>query len=104
MIGKNHFTAASVRLAMVPFLDRYMAKLLVGQSPNWTCDQRTKDIFCLTQWLDEELSMRLCPSEDRIQQLWFFNRRCRAETDLYDAAAVTINNYLDGNIDKYRGR
>lgn len=98
------YTSKSVASAIAPDYERYFAKLSVGQSPNWKCDQRTKDIFCLTQWLDETLSLLLCSSEDRIQQLWFFNRRCRAETDLYDAAAVTMNNFLSGNVDKYRGR
>jgi hypothetical protein len=34
----------------------------------------------------------------------YFNRKARAETDLYELAAKAMNTFVEGNIERYRGR
>lgn len=101
---KKLYTAESVRESIAPKWDAYFAKLAVGQPPNWKCDQRTKENFCLSQWLMDELIEKGCPQEDRIFVQNFFNRKARAETDLYELAARAMNSFVEGNIERYRGR
>lgn len=99
---KKVYTAASVRASLEPKYDTYFAKLAVGQPPNWKCDQRTKDIFCLSQWIMDELIALKCPDTDRLDTQNFFNRKARAEEDVFELTAKAINNFLDGNIERYR--
>lgn len=103
-VAKVLYTADSVRESLKPKWDTYFAKLAVGQSPTWKCDQRTAELFCLSQWIMDELTALKCPDADRIKQQRFFNRKCRALDDLYELAAVTINMFLTGNVDPYTGR
>lgn len=98
------YTTESVRQSLAPKWDEYYAKLAIGQPPNWKCDQRTKENFCLSQWLMDELIAQGCPQEDRIFVQNFFNRKARAETDLYELAARAMNTFVEGNIERYRGR
>lgn len=98
------YTSESVRESLAPKWDNYYAKLAIGQAPNWKCDQRTKENFCLSQWLMDELIAQGCPQEDRIFVQNYFNRKARAETDLYELAAKAMNTFLEGNIERYRGR
>lgn len=98
------YTAESVRESLNPKWDEYYAKLALGQAPNWKCDQRTKENFCLSQWLMDELIAKGCPQEDRIFVQNFFNRKARAESDLYELAARAMNTFVEGNIERYRGR
>ena|SRR5271166_5880234 len=103
-VEKVLFTTETVRTSLAPKWDGYYAKLAIGQSPTWICDERTKELFCLSQWIMEELMLRKCPDEDRIRQQRFFNRKARATEDLYELAATTLNGFLTGKIDDYRGR
>ena len=80
----------------------YFAKLTVGQSPRWKCDKKTADNFCLSQWLMEELIKIGSSDFDRIDVQNYFNRKARAEDDLYELAAKAMNSYLDGNIERFR--
>ncbi len=98
------YTADGVRQALASKWDTYYAKLAVGQPPTWKCDQRTKENFCLSQWLMDELIAQGCPQEDRIFVQNFFNRKARAENDLYELAARAMNTFVEGNIERYRGR
>lgn len=98
------YTADGVRESLVPKWDTYYAKLAIGQPPTWKCDQRTKENFCLSQWLMDELIAQGCPQEDRIFVQNFFNRKARAENDLYELAARAMNTFVEGNIERYRGR
>lgn len=98
------YTADSVRESIKPKWEGYYAKLSAGQSPTWKCDERTADLFCLAQWLMDELALIGLNDDDRRAQQRFFNRKQRATDDIYDLAAQTMNNALDGNIDKYKGR
>jgi len=96
------YTAEYVRLCLQPKYETYFAKLAVGQPTNWNCDQRTKDNFCLSQWLMDELIMLKCPDDDRRDVQNFFNRKARAESDLFELAAKAINDFLEGHIERYR--
>ncbi len=98
------YTDESVRASLAPKWDTYYAKLTLGQPPTWNCDQRTKDSFCLQQWLMEELMALQCPDEDRRFVLNFYNRKARAENDLYALAATAMNSVLTNTIERYRGR
>lgn len=100
----NLYTSESVHQSLDPKWDEYLTKLTVGQPPNWKCDQRTKENFCLSQWLMDELIAQGCPQEDRIFVQNYFNRKARAETDLYELAARAMNTFVEGNIERYRGR
>lgn len=99
---KKAYTSESVRASLEPKYQTYYAKLATGQSSRWTCDQRTKDLFCLSQWLMDELLSIECAEEDRIDTQSFFNRKARAEEDLFELAAKAMNNCLDKNIERYR--
>lgn len=99
---KPVYTADIVRISLEPKYETYFAKLATGQPPNWSCDQRTKDLFCLSQWLMDELALLQCPDADRRDAQSFFNRKARAEEDLYALAAKAINDYLEGKIERYR--
>lgn len=103
-MDKELYTAESVRTSLFLKWDNYYAKLSVGQAPNWKCDQRMAELFCLSQWLIEELITLGCPHDDRMFIQNFFNRKVRAEDDLYEVAARAINSFLENKIDRYRGR
>lgn len=98
------YTSDSVKEYVVSKWDDYYAKLAVGQSPTWKCDERTALLFCISQWLMEEMTNLGVKDEDRRKQLWFFNRKARAENDLYALATLTINMALSGDIDQYKGK
>lgn len=102
-LGKFKYTAESVRTSIAPSYDEYFAKLAVGQSPRWKCDQRTKDNFCLSQWMIDECNRIGCSAEDAHDLLRTFNRRARAEEDQYQVAANAMNSYLDNDIQRYEG-
>ena len=98
------YTADSVKISLAPKYEGYYAKLAIGQSPTWKCDQRTIDLFCLSLWVSDELTILNCPDEDRRFVLNFYNRKARAENDLFSLAATAINSFLQGKIERYRGR
>lgn len=98
------YTAEKVRESLAPKWDTYFAKLAVGQAPNWKCDTRTAENFCLTQWLMDELISINAPDEDRRDVQDFFNRKARAEDDLYELAARGMNSFLEGKIERFRRR
>lgn len=98
------YTRESVCASILPKWEGYMAKLYVGQSPNWKPNQRTEDLFGLQQWLMEELMALKCPDEDRLFCQNYFNRKARAEDDLYALAAKAVNSFLTGTIERFRRR
>jgi hypothetical protein len=101
---KVRYTSETVQTSLALKVDEYFAKLSIGQPPTWKCDQRTKDIFCLYQWLIDELTAIKCADEDRRHMLWYFNRKSRAEDDLFSLTAKVMNDTLDGKIDQYKGK
>lgn len=98
------YTGDAVRASLLPKWNTYYDKLAVGQAPTWKCDQRTVELFCLSQWLIDELTKIGCPDEDRRDVQNFFNRKARAEDDLYWTAARAMNTFLEGKIERVRRR
>jgi hypothetical protein len=96
------YTADNIRAKLAPYYHLYYEKLAVGRAPNWNCDQATKDNFVLSNWMIDELRGLNAEETDRHDTQHFFNRKARAEEDLYEVAAKAMNNYLDGNIERYR--
>lgn len=78
----------------------YENQLRMGQSETWTCDQRTKDLWCLSHFIDDRFS-HLTP-ERRKDLGWAFNRMVRSAEDPFDVAVVVINvGDNDLNIEDY---
>lgn len=102
--NKEPYTSVSIKQSLALVYESYFAKLADGQNDTWRCDQRTADLFCLAQWLMDELIKHQCPQEDRIYVQGYFNRHARGEEDLYEVAAHAINSFLNGKIERYRGR
>ena len=98
------YTTETVQASLAIKVDTYFARLSVGQPPTWKCDQRTKDLFCLYAWLMDELESLKCSDVDRRAMQWYFNRKARAEDDLFALAAKVMNKFVSGDIDKYRGK
>lgn len=104
VVKTTTYTAESIKTSLTQKWDTYYIKLSTGQSSNWKCDHRTAELFCLSQWLSDELTALTCPDEDRRMQLLFFNQKARAENDLYAIVALAINNYLNGKTNKFIGK
>jgi hypothetical protein len=98
----SRYTRERVRCSLEGKYDEYLLKLTANRPANWKCDQQTKDNFCLSQWLIDELTSLNAEQTDRIDTQGFFNRKARAENDLYEVAALAMNNFLDGKIERYR--
>lgn len=86
------WTADKVRDELAGSRGTYEAKLRDGQPEGWTPDGRTLDLWCLGQWL-----MEVLPELDRRERLWYFNRKARAEFDLFALAARVVNGELSGD-------
>ena len=98
------YTAEIVQASLAIKVDTYFARLSVSQPPTWKCDQRTKELFCIYAWLMDELTLLKGSNKDRRAMQWYFNRKSRAEDDLFALAAKVMNDYLAGNIDCYHGK
>ena len=98
------YTTETVQASLAIKVDTYFARLSVGQPPTWKCDQRTKELFCIYAWLMDELEKLKCSDVDRRAMQWYFNRKARAEDDLFALAAKVMNKFVSGDIDKYRGK
>lgn len=78
----------------------YENLLQTGQAENWACDQRTKDLWCLSHFIDDRFYD--CPEVYRKDLGWAFNRMVRSAEDPFDVALVVIfvgDNRL--NVDDY---
>jgi hypothetical protein len=69
--------------------DIYEAKLYLGQSETWQCDQRTKDLWCLSHLIDDRYSN--LDSERRKDLGWAFNRMVRSAENPFEVAAIIIH-------------
>jgi hypothetical protein len=69
------YTADSVKSSLAPKYEGYYAKLALGH-----------------------------PDEDRLFCQNYFNRKARAEYDLYALAAKAVNSFLTGTIERFRRR
>jgi len=82
------YNAHLVRELLEPLRDTYEAKLREGQPATWQCDQRTKDLWCLSQLI---IARYYDLDGDRRRDLnWMFNRIVRSVEDPFEAAAVVI--------------
>jgi hypothetical protein len=54
--------------------------------------------------LREQLTAHGVPDQDRRQTEWAFNRKSRAEDNLYALVSRLLTDALAGKIDTYRGR
>jgi hypothetical protein len=52
----------------------------------------------------DELFLLKCTSVDRRDSQDFFNRKARAENDLFELAALAMNNLLEGKVERFRRR
>lgn len=81
-----------IRAEMEPDRAKFEAQLREGQPPNYTPDQRTRDIWCLGKWIDQKLS----GDGRRIEMLLYFNRIVRAEEDVFEVVARVMNLHASG--------
>ena len=101
----ERYSSTLVKESVTASHQRYLAKLTDGQPSNWSCDQRTSDLFCIGQWVMEELLVNpKCSDEQRRDVQSYFNRNARGEEDLFELAARSMNLFLEGKIERYRGR
>jgi hypothetical protein len=98
----TQYTAESVRTAVEERRTELFASYSVGRSANWTCDQQTKDLICLANWLADELTKIGTSDVDRRTQQWKFNRESRSKTDLFQCAADIMNETLRGEVEQNR--
>jgi hypothetical protein len=74
-----------------------------GRPDNWSCDTRTREIICISVWLNEELSLIQIDDAARIAQISKFNRLSRSYHDVYALALEVINDAVnDNNVDRNR--
>lgn len=91
----ERYNAQAVRAALESKRPLYEAKWAQGQPEGWIPSPRSMDIWCLSQWLLEMLAG--LSTGERIHRLSYFNRKARAEEDLYEIAARVLNNELTGD-------
>lgn len=78
----------------------YEQQLKMGQPETWQCDQRTRDLWCLSHFIDDRFSN--LSSERRRDLGWMFNRIVRSVEDPFEAASVVVKVGDDNlNIDDY---
>ncbi len=68
------------------------ALLRHGQPEGWNCDQRTRDIWCLTRFIsDRFVEFRELGHEERRRDLLLmFNQIVRSVVDPFEAASVVV--------------
>ncbi len=98
------YTSDAVRCHIKDKYQTYLDRLMVNQPATWKCDDRTESTFILTQWLIDEMTLLSDNDVDRRAMLWYFDRKTRAEDDLYALAAKVMNDFVAGRIDNYRGK
>jgi 8-oxo-dGTP diphosphatase len=86
------WSAERVRAEVDLSREKWEAELRVGQPPTWSADRRTRDLWCLGKWL----AGMIAPEEDRRAYLWYFNRKARAEEDLFALAGWILGRYTTG--------
>ena len=85
----NVIDAQTIRLLVDSVRDIYEAKLRLGQPDTWQCDQRTRDLWCLSHLIDDRFSNL---DGDRRRDLgWAFNRMVRSAEDPFEVAAIIVH-------------
>jgi hypothetical protein len=98
----ERYTPEFVRAEVDKDIDRLFALYAVGRSPNWMCDQATKNLVTVGNWLAEELTRLGCSDKDRIEQQQFYNRLSRSKEAVWWIAATALNQVLDGKVPQNR--
>ena len=96
------YKADEVRLEVERDRERLFASYSSNRPPNWSCDLRTRDVVCLSVWLDEELTRLGLDDLGRRTQTNQFNRFSRSEDDVFELAARIMNDAVAGDIDRHR--
>lgn len=96
------YTTEGVKAAIERDRDRLFAPYAVGRPENWACDTRTKDLICLSVWLDEELRSINANDADRKTQCNLFNRWSRSDENMFELVAFIMNETLAGRVEQNR--
>jgi len=96
------YSAAQIRRDVHADQERLFASWAVGRPVGWVCDQRTKDLVCLSLWLREEMTRLGLDELGRKTQEGVFHRYSRSDLDLFELAAGVMNDAVAGNIDRDR--
>ena len=67
---------------------RYERELRQGQPETWSCDQRTRDVWCIGRWLQERYDH--LPGDRKRELLSLFNRIIRPVDDVFYAAQLVV--------------
>lgn len=94
------YNADDIRQHILANQDELFTPYASGRPPNWSCDQATKDLVCVGNWLNGELRALHAETDDRRAMLWSYNRRSRASFDVFQLAADIMNEFLAGNVDR----
>ncbi len=98
----SDYTAYEVKVAVDSDRVRLFGSYEVGRPSGWACDQRTKDLVCLSLWLREELTRIGLDELGRKTLEGEFNRYGRSDGDLFELAAGIMNKALVDDIDRTR--
>lgn len=82
--------------------ERLFSSYAVGRPTNWSVDQQTRDIICISVWLREEMTLIGLDELGRKTQEGVFNRYSRSTEDLFGLAAEIMNDVVVNNIDRDR--
>lgn len=101
-LNDRTYTSEKIKEAVKTHEERLFAKYAEGRSPTWSCDQRTKDVWCIGLWLDEELTRLNVGDHVRRLQTAEFNRYSRSDQDLWLLASEILNAAVEGRVDVNR--
>jgi hypothetical protein len=96
------YTAETIKNAVQAEAIRLFASYSANRPENWACDQRTRDLVMLGNWMDEEHRKHDLDDLGRITQNGRFNREARSTDDLWTLAATIMNDTIAGKIDRDR--
>jgi hypothetical protein len=98
----ERYTSEEVRRHVDQDRERLFAPYAVGRPPNWGCDQATRDLVAVGNWLTEELVRLGVNDIDRRTQQNYYNRWTRSTEDYFQVAADALNCVLDGKVEQNR--
>jgi hypothetical protein len=97
------YTLEQIKFEIENNQSRLLLSYSSGRPDNWLCDVRTREIICVSVWLNEELNRIVIDDAARIAQISKFNRLSRTYHDIYEIALELINDAVnDNNIDRNR--
>ena len=96
------YAADAIQATVNAQSDRLFAPYTANRPKTWACDQRTKDIWCIGTWINEELIRLNVDDRIRIVANGQFHRYSRSDHDLWVLAAECMNDVIEGRIDPNR--